>query len=64
MTLDDRITWYDNNYKRFLFASASKPVVLESVVEPVEEEIINWEASVIVINLSQKNTCYIEKEES
>ena len=36
----------------------------ESVVKSVEKEIIDWETSVAIINLNQKNTHYIKKEKS
>ena len=39
-------------------------MVSESVIKSVEEKVIDWEISIIVINLSQKNACYIEKEEN
>ena len=64
MVLDDHITWYNNNYKRFLFVSALKSVILESVVKPVKKEIINWKASVTATNLNQKNAYYIKKEKN
>ena len=64
MALDNHITQYNNNHKGFLFILVSKPVVLESIIKPVKEEVINWETSVIITNLNQKNTCYIEKEEN
>ena len=47
-----------------MFVSVLKPVVSEPVVEPVEKKIIDWEASVVIVNLNQKNACYIKKEES
>ena len=47
-----------------MFILALKPVMLESVVESVEKKIIDWEMSVIIINLNQKNAHYIEKKKS
>ena len=38
--------------------------MLEPIIKPVEEETIDWETSVITINLNQKNTYYIKKEKS
>ena len=41
ITLDNRITQYNNNYKGFSFASILKPVVLESVIKPIKEKIMD-----------------------
>ena len=64
MVLNDYITWYDNNHKRFLFVSVLKSVVLESIVKLVKKEVIDWKVFVAAVNLNQKNICYIEKEEN
>ena len=38
--------------------------MLEPVIKPIEEKIMDWEASITVVNLNQKNARYIEKEEN
>ena len=64
MTLNDHITQYNNNHKRFSFILVLKLMISKPIIKPVEKKTINWEASITIINLNQKNTHYIKKEKN
>ena len=41
MVLNNCITWYNNNYKGFLFALILKSMISESIIKPIKKEIID-----------------------
>ena len=60
--MDDCITQYDTNYKGYLFTLLLKPVASGPVIKSAEGDVMDWEASVTVINLNWKKTYNAVKE--
>ena len=56
IVIDDYIIQFNNNYKEFLFKIILKSEYIEFVVELVEEDIIKWKITVIVLKLEKQKT--------
>ena len=52
--MDDRIVRYNANHKGFPFGTSSKSETMSPIVEPVEEDIMDWEVAVATSQQTQK----------